>query len=180
MNCKSIHGKMKYNVFVHVKSEMFMCCVCGYGACVDWNRAPINRPPIQDTALVNQVGHYNGLHRCKSDLFGEYVLVCCHNVAIYRCVVVIFETTCRLDCTLRELMSLIREVNPDTRAKGTMFQFSTVYPDARRGGYRMKELGQTCSGRRGTDDNITLHSRKFQIGDYLDVAISLRPARRPF
>ena len=87
----------------------------------------------------------------------------------------------RLDCTLRELMTLIREVNPDTRAKGTMFQFSTVYPDPRRGGFRMKELGQTCSGRRGTDDNITLHSRKFQIGDYMDVAISLRPARgRPY
>ncbi|CAI8057034.1 Histone deacetylase complex subunit SAP18 [Geodia barretti] len=69
-----------------------------------------------------------------------------------------------LDCTLRELMTLIREVNPDTRAKGTMFQFSTVYPDPRRGGFRMKDLGQTCSGTRGTDDNITLHSRKFQIG----------------
>ena len=74
-------------------------------------------------------------------------------------------------------MTLIREVNPDTRAKGTMFQFSTVYPDPRRGGFRMKDLGQTCSGRRGTDDNITLHSRKFQIGDYVDVAISLRPPR---
>jgi histone deacetylase complex subunit SAP18 len=86
-----------------------------------------------------------------------------------------------LDCTLRELMTLIREVNPDTRAKGTMFQFSTVYPDPRRGGFRMKDLGQTCSGRRGTDDNITLHSRKFQIGDYIDVAISLRPPRgRPY
>lgn len=47
----------------------------------------------------------------------------------------------------------------------------------------MKELGQTCSGRRGTDDTITLHSRKFQIGDFLDVAISTRPIRgrdRPY
>ena len=46
-----------------------------------------------------------------------------------------------------------------------------------RGGFRLKDLGQTCSGRRGSDDNITLHSRKFQIGDYLDVAISTRPIR---
>ena len=38
----------------------------------------------------------------------------------------------RMDCTLRELMSLIREVNPDTRQKGTLFSFATVYPDMRR------------------------------------------------
>ena len=37
----------------------------------------------------------------------------------------------RLDCTLRELMSLIREVNPETRQKGTLFAFATVYPDRR-------------------------------------------------
>jgi histone deacetylase complex subunit SAP18 len=82
-----------------------------------------------------------------------------------------------MDCTLRELMSLVKEVNPNTRMKGTLFSFATVYPDNRRGGFRLKDLGQTCSGRRGSDDNITLHSRKFQIGDYLDVAISMRPMR---
>lgn len=38
----------------------------------------------------------------------------------------------RMDCTLRELMSLIKEVNPDTRQKGTLFSFATVYPDNRR------------------------------------------------
>ena len=74
-------------------------------------------------------------------------------------------------------MTLIREVNPDTRHKGTLFSFGTVYPDSRRGGYRLKDLGQTCSGRRGSDDTITLFSRKFQIGDYIDVAISMRPIR---
>ena len=83
----------------------------------------------------------------------------------------------RMDCTLRELMSLIRDVNPDTRQKGTLFSFSTVYPDPRRGGYRLKDLGQTCSGRRGSDDSVTLHSMKFQISDYMDVAISVRPIR---
>ncbi|XP_065904375.1 histone deacetylase complex subunit SAP18-like [Dysidea avara] len=80
-----------------------------------------------------------------------------------------------LDCTLRELMSLVKEVNPELRAKGTMFSFATIYPDPRRGGYRLKELGQTISGRKGSDDNITLQSRRFQIGDYLDVAVSTRP-----
>ena len=78
-------------------------------------------------------------------------------------------------------MSLIREVNPETRQKGTLFSFSTIYPDPRRGGYRIKDLGQTCSGRKGSDDSITLHSRKFQIGDFMDVAISNRPTRgRPY
>jgi len=72
-------------------------------------------------------------------------------------------------------MSLVKEVNPELRAKGTMFSFATIYPDPRRGGYRLKELGQTISGRKGSDDSITLHSRRFQIGDYLDVAISTRP-----
>ena len=75
-------------------------------------------------------------------------------------------------------MSLIREVNPETRQKGTTFSFSTVYPDVRRGGFRLKELGQTCSGRRGSDDETTLYSRKFQIGDYIDVAISPRSSTR--
>lgn len=79
---------------------------------------------------------------------------------------------------MRELMSLVREVNPETRQKGTMFSFSTVYPDPRRGGYRFKDLGQTCSGRKGEDDDITLHSKKFQIGDFIDVAISLRSTGR--
>ena len=52
-----------------------------------------------------------------------------------------------------------------------------------RGGFRLKDLGQTCSGRRGSDDSITLYSRKFQIGDFIDVAISARPSRmrdRPY
>ena len=89
--------------------------------------------------------------------------------------------TRRMDCSLRELMSLIREVNPDTRQKGTLFSFATVFPDPRRGGYRMKDLGQTCSGRKGSDDNITLQSKRFQIGDFIDVAISVRPSRgRPY
>ena len=68
-------------------------------------------------------------------------------------------------------MSLVKEVNPDTRRKGTLFDFAIVFPDARRGGYIMKEIGATVAGRKGTDDNITLESKKFQIGDFIDVGI---------
>ncbi|XP_020625864.1 histone deacetylase complex subunit SAP18-like [Orbicella faveolata] len=83
------------------------------------------------------------------------------------------------DATLKELMSLVKEVNPDARRKGTVFDFAIVFPDARRGGFIMKEIGSTAAGRKGTDDTITLESKKFQIGDFIDVAIqSPRIGRR--
>ena len=76
-------------------------------------------------------------------------------------------------------MSLVKEVNPDARRKGTVFDFAIVFPDARRGGFIMKEIGSTAAGRKGTDDAITLESKKFQIGDFIDVAIqSPRIGRR--
>ena len=80
--------------------------------------------------------------------------------------------SCRTDATLKELMGLVKEVNADARKKGTFFDFSIVYPDARVHAYRMREIGTTCSGRKGADDTETLASKRFQIGDYLDIAIS--------
>lgn len=86
---------------------------------------------------------------------------------------------CRKDATLKELMSLVKEVNPDARRKGTVFDFAIVFPDARRGGFVMKEIGSTAAGRKGADDAVTLESKKFQIGDFIDVAIqSQRMGRR--
>ena len=43
--------------------------------------------------------------------------------------------------------------------------------------YRLKEIGQTIAGQKGSDDSVSLASEKFQIGDYMDVAIS-SPQRR--
>lgn len=77
-----------------------------------------------------------------------------------------------LDCSLKELTSLIRDVNPETRKKGTYFDFALVFPDNRPGGYRMREIGVTCSGQRGADDSKTLAQAKFQIGDFLDINIT--------
>lgn len=68
-------------------------------------------------------------------------------------------------------MSLVKEVNPDCRSRGTVFSFATVFPDQRRGGFFMKEIGSTTAGHKGPDDNVTLESKKFQIGDYIDVSI---------
>ncbi|XP_045198868.1 histone deacetylase complex subunit SAP18-like [Mercenaria mercenaria] len=82
-----------------------------------------------------------------------------------------------LDATLKELTSLVKEVNPDARRKGTFFDFSIVYPDSRSPTYRMREIGTTCSGHRGADDTVSLASKKFVIGDYIDIAIT--PPRGP-
>lgn len=62
----------------------------------------------------------------------------------------------RMDATLREITGLVKEVNPDARSKGTYFDFSLVTPELRNSGYRMREIGVTCSGQKGADDNKTL------------------------
>lgn len=85
------------------------------------------------------------------------------------------------DATLRELTSLVREVNPDTRRKGTYFDFALIFME-RNGGYHMREIGVTCSGQKGADDSKTLAQSQFVIGDYLDICITppnRNPQRRP-
>lgn len=77
-----------------------------------------------------------------------------------------------MDATLRELTSLVKEVNPDARRKGTFFDFSLVTPNIHMPGYRMREIGTTCSGQRGADDSKTLAQVRFTIGDYLDISIT--------
>lgn len=83
-----------------------------------------------------------------------------------------------MDATLRELTSLVKEVNPETRRKGTYFDFAIVFPDMRSPTYRMREIGVTCSGQRGSEDNKTLTQAKFSIGNYLDISIT-PPNRMP-
>lgn len=77
-----------------------------------------------------------------------------------------------MDATLRELTSLVKEVNADARRKGTYFDFAIVFPDNRSPTYRLREIGSTCAGRKGADDNVTLASKRFQIGDYIDISIA--------
>ena len=70
-------------------------------------------------------------------------------------------------------MDLVKEVNPDARRKGTCFDFAIVFPNFGRGVYTLKEIGTTYAGQKGQDDSISLQSKKFQIGDFLDIAISM-------
>lgn len=45
---------------------------------------------------------------------------------------VVFNFVCRrMDATLKELTSLVKEVYPEARKKGTHFSFAIVYPDPR-------------------------------------------------
>ncbi|XP_055610034.1 histone deacetylase complex subunit SAP18 [Uranotaenia lowii] len=86
-----------------------------------------------------------------------------------------------LDATLRELTTLVRDVNPETRRKGTYFDFAIVSPD-RNSIFRMREIGVTCSGQKGADDSKTLAQARFTIGDYMDINITppnrIPPGRR--
>lgn len=84
----------------------------------------------------------------------------------------------RMDASLRELTRLITEVYPNTNTKGTEFHFSTVYPSPRQPVFNMRDIGTTTIGRKGGDDNSTLKSKKFIIGDYIDVSITIQRESR--
>lgn len=86
-----------------------------------------------------------------------------------------------MDATLRELTSLVREVNPDSRKKGTYFDFAIISPAPGRGQaapngdlchYSSRDIGTTVSGTKGMDDGKTLAQARFCIGDYIDIAIT--------
>ena len=104
-----------------------------------------------------------------------------------------------MDATLKELTGLIKEVNPESRRRGTYFDFAIVYPDLRQGPRcSSRDIGTTVAGQKvgvqmlhlaqklgpfdnilngvscfqGPDDNMTLKEAKFCIGDFLDVSIN--------
>ncbi|KAF7259775.1 hypothetical protein EG68_02743 [Paragonimus skrjabini miyazakii] len=96
-----------------------------------------------------------------------------------------------IDCSLKELADEIRYACPLARRRGSRLHFAVIYPD-QRGTYRRRELGVVISGfihpqrmdsqdpedvvQRSfnlTDDSsVTLLSKRFHIGDYIDVAIT--------
>jgi len=78
------------------------------------------------------------------------------------------------DATLRELADLVRQVRPEARRRGARLQFALVYPD-RRGVCVMRHIGE-CPG---PNDGLTLDAFHFEIGDYLDVAISTKDDEQP-
>ncbi|KAK4373078.1 hypothetical protein RND71_008462 [Anisodus tanguticus] len=78
-----------------------------------------------------------------------------------------------MDATLRELTDLVKEVAPEARRRDATLSFAFVYPD-KRGRFVVREVGRTFSYpnmRRPDSGSKSLSELKFQIGDYLDVAI---------
>ena len=76
-----------------------------------------------------------------------------------------------LDASLGELSQLIKEVNPESRRRGTQFSFAIVSADDNHNRYHLTNIGKTENGHRRSDDQIQLAGKRFRIGDYLDVAI---------
>ncbi len=84
-----------------------------------------------------------------------------------------------MDATLGELTQLIKEVNPDSRRRGTQFSFSIVSADETHNRYYLADVGKTENGQRRADDQIPLGNKRFRIGDYLDVAIIQKRQEQP-
>lgn len=84
-----------------------------------------------------------------------------------------FFLVTRIDASLKEIAGLIRAVHPESRRRGTTFQFAIVFADPVSRNYRTRDVGATTPGRPSPDDDITLASKRFQIGDFLDVAIGM-------
>lgn len=72
-----------------------------------------------------------------------------------------------MDATLKELTSLVKEVYPEARKKGTHFSFSIVYPDPRGKVYRLvywhSYAQQMC---KKVDVNSNLFVFLFQVERY--------------
>merc|ERR1712138_13252 len=74
------------------------------------------------------------------------------------------------DATLRELTTLIKEVNDASRRRDARISFALVYPD-KRGEPVVRQIGRVMSSKRTDDDAKALRDHGFQVGDFLDVAV---------
>lgn len=67
---------------------------------------------------------------------------------------------------------LLSDAIEPLRNKDSQVSFAMVYPD-NKGEFALKPIGQMAVGKPGPDDDKTLGSLKFAIGDFLDICISL-------
>lgn len=89
----------------------------------------------------------------------------------------------RKDATLKELCSLIKQVNADARKRTSTLEFTAWYNAflviygsfyTREGKLIFNKLGSVCGATTGKDDRVTLESRRFKPGDHLCVVIRER------
>ena len=76
------------------------------------------------------------------------------------------------DVTLHQLADLVKDVVPEARWPTATLHFSLISPN-KIGRNVMNDLGSVHSSKRMPDDDKPLFSSKFQIGDFLDVAIMM-------
>jgi len=74
-----------------------------------------------------------------------------------------------MDATLRELTGLIKEVNFESRVRGTTFDFVLVSPDYNSPRFNAVEIGTTIAGNRSPDDSKTLGNTRFVFQTSLNV-----------
>ncbi|KAK8811663.1 histone deacetylase complex subunit SAP18 [Blastocystis sp. ATCC 50177/Nand II] len=77
------------------------------------------------------------------------------------------------DATLKELCSLIKQVNEDARRRSAVLDFSSCF-FVREGRYQFRHLGEVSASKPGRSDRVTLGSCRFQPGDHLCVVIRER------
>lgn len=77
------------------------------------------------------------------------------------------------DASLRELTILIKDAIEIARRKDVTLHFSFLFYDSK-GKIQRKEVGAVHTNKKSPDENKTLHSLKFVVGDYLDINISTK------
>lgn len=75
------------------------------------------------------------------------------------------------DASLREIASLLAEVDPKYARHGYSISFKSIYLDNVRARYNSKDLGVIDISNPSSSDDITLEKNKFIIGDFIDVAL---------
>ena len=79
-----------------------------------------------------------------------------------------------MDATLKELTGLIKEVNPESRRRGTYFDFAIVYPDLRQGPRcSSRDIGTTVAGQK-----VRVQCRTWRISLGLLISIMGFPVPR--
>jgi len=71
-----------------------------------------------------------------------------------------------MDATLRELTGLIKEVNIESRVRGTTFDFVLISPDYSTPRFNAFEIGTTIAGNRSPDDSKTLGNTRYISNDH--------------
>ncbi|ORX51748.1 hypothetical protein BCR36DRAFT_37316 [Piromyces finnis] len=75
------------------------------------------------------------------------------------------------DASLREIASLLAEVDPKYAKHGNSLSFKSVYLDNIRARYNSKDLGVINVSKPSKTDETTLEENRFIIGDFIDVAL---------